>query len=462
MKQCLIDNNFNIYNDLDVPEKLARKTHLRYFGREVSENDLPIDPFKVLKDSGAIYGIMDFDKLEGFYLLPEQDTSEPAFIGINKNRPVARQRFTAAHELCHHLKDNDTIVCEFGDSTPIEVFANKFSSEFLMPTVILKDMLEARDVTEGELDKILELSIQFGMSFHATLIKVSNVLGWGHSSKEVKRLAAKYKPSKKREEKGLDNDISLYKQVLDSYQFIKIKPPKKIKTDFLRYVITNDHRMENGSLSEERISEILALIRINGVNSVRKSLNENETEVIGQYRMYEKIFEEIPVKKSYTSFLGLHRKLYECAPFPEVGGCFREVTARINGTSVKTTNPKKIGLEVYSVGEQSDYYIYHSFENYISVVVRAFCQLHHNLTVIHPFQDGNGRVARAFLNQQLLSISVPPIFILEKEKRDYRIGLEELDFSAEVNCDKLFEFIIRKIINNYSIFIPSIEENDDN
>lgn len=41
------------------------------------------------------------------------------------------------------------------------------------------------------------------------------------------------------------------------------------------------------------------------------------------------------------------------------------------------------------------------------------------LNTIHPFGDGNGRIARIFMNLILLQKGFPPIFIKEVDKRDY-------------------------------------------
>jgi Fic family protein len=41
------------------------------------------------------------------------------------------------------------------------------------------------------------------------------------------------------------------------------------------------------------------------------------------------------------------------------------------------------------------------------------------LNHIHPFGDGNGRIARIFMNLILLQKGLPPIFIKEVDKKDY-------------------------------------------
>ena len=94
-------NKFDFSSFDNSPEALANVFLKEFFNKELS---FPIDPFMILKDLGVIYQFRDFEELEGIYLLPEASVDIPV-VGINLNRRVTRQRFTAAHELCHHIKD---------------------------------------------------------------------------------------------------------------------------------------------------------------------------------------------------------------------------------------------------------------------------------------------------------------------------------------------------------------------
>jgi len=47
---------------------------------------------------------------------------------------------------------------------------------------------------------------------------------------------------------------------------------------------------------------------------------------------------------------------------------------------------------------------YREHENRLSVEVRAAWLQHHRFTWIHPFQDGNGRVARALASLVFLKV----------------------------------------------------------
>ena len=95
------------------PEILAAKVLEVYFDNE--NPSYPIDPFKMLVMFGVIYQFRDFKDIEGIYLVP-QDSDDISIVGINLNRPIPRQRFTAAHELCHHIKDRTlNSICSFGN-----------------------------------------------------------------------------------------------------------------------------------------------------------------------------------------------------------------------------------------------------------------------------------------------------------------------------------------------------------
>lgn len=51
--------------------------------------------------------------MEGIYLVPKNDNDIP-LVDINYKRKITRQRFTAAHELCHNLKDRRNKACPKG------------------------------------------------------------------------------------------------------------------------------------------------------------------------------------------------------------------------------------------------------------------------------------------------------------------------------------------------------------
>lgn len=78
-------------------------------------------------------------------------------------------------------------------------------------------------------------------------------------------------------------------------------------------------------------------------------------------------------------------------------------------------------------------------------VCAAAC-IHQRLVDIHPFQNGNGRVARLLMNSVLLHFGDPPLWVTSDWRADYSLALG-LARSGEDKC--AFINLIRKhVINN--------------
>jgi len=64
--------------------------------------------------------------------------------------------------------------------------------------------------------------------------------------------------------------------------------------------------------------------------------------------------------------------------------------------------------------------------------------VHHRFTQIHPFQDGNGRIARAIASLVFLKKGLFPLVVRESDRRDYIIALEKADAGDIEPLIKLF------------------------
>jgi len=64
--------------------------------------------------------------------------------------------------------------------------------------------------------------------------------------------------------------------------------------------------------------------------------------------------------------------------------------------------------------------------------------VHHRLTQIHPFQDGNGRIARANASHVFLKKGLFPLVVRESDRKDYIGALEKADAGNIESLIKLF------------------------
>ena len=89
--------------------------------------------------------------------------------------------------------------------------------------------------------------------------------------------------------------------------------------------------------------------------------------------------------------------------------------------------PNKVEEQMLSL---LDFYKNYAKENLCPFLLAAF--LHHRYTQIHPFQDGNGRVARTISSIPLLIAGLPPIIVKATNKADYILALQKADFENDL------------------------------
>ncbi|MDX2227418.1 MAG: Fic family protein, partial [Verrucomicrobiae bacterium] len=70
-------------------------------------------------------------------------------------------------------------------------------------------------------------------------------------------------------------------------------------------------------------------------------------------------------------------------------------------------------------------------------------KMHHDFSLIHPFDDGNGRVARLLVNYVLLRHGFPPVIIKSKDKKNYLSVLHNADVG---NLEPFREYMAREMI----------------
>lgn len=436
-----------MYRDFDYskyfnnPTKLADKVLELYFNDE--EPSFPIDPFKMLEDFGVHYVFQGFKDLEGIYIAPE-DKDDIAMTSINKNRPITRQRFTASHELCHHIKDRySQIVCPVGKKNIREKFADKFASELLMPKKYLENKIkEYKNDGYVSFDNVIYIADFFGVSFQACLNTIAyefNKIEPPITTKDLGRRVKKFKPINRRKELGLQEySIDLLRNTLNSYTYFFREHSGLIWYRFKNNFVYNDNKLEGIDLSKDEISEIVTDLRLHEQESKHcHESNQNIIEVTGHVSMYDYIFSNDDEISAYE-IKHLHKLLYRYSPNPELGGEFRQVNNRISGAKIDTVDYQKIQQELFYINKDIDNLIKNREKYSISKYVDTCVWIHHQLTILHPFSDGNGRMSRAMLNWLFKINNLPPVYINTDYKDKYYESLELADKGNYIELNKLF------------------------
>ena len=204
----------------------------------------------------------------------------------------------------------------------------------------------------------------------------------------------------------------------------------------------------------------------------------NKDEIDGLKEMYDYIhngkISDPNYDLSYYDLDELNRKLFFKTSHPELAGKYRTIPAYLPGTGTELCPADMIRREMYLLdkemiqplvkiareinncdiyqdipksfiariediggfwGEytnnQKVFYKIDAMLAYLDAVVVLGCKM----IKIHPYNDGNGRAIRGFINKMLEDVGFPPIYIKVNERTEYDTAMNIANREKEYNPD---------------------------
>ena len=84
--------------------------------------------------------------------------------------------------------------------------------------------------------------------------------------------------------------------------------------------------------------------------------------------------------------------------------------------------------------------------------VRLAAEFHYRFVCIHPFDDGNGRVARLVMNYILMKSDLPPVVIKSDDKEAYLTALQKADLG---DTEAIVNYIARQLVWSIELYIKA-------
>ncbi len=232
--------------------------------------------------------------------------------------------------------------------------------------------------------------------------------------------------------------LDLYQNAINKLRPFEAELLEQVK-DFYRVGLTwTSNALEGNSLTE---SETKVLIE-DGLTVGGKPLRDI-LEAIGHAKAYEYMFTLIRSKEiNEKDILYLHKLFYQNIDV-DFAGKYRNIPVFISGSNYPVSKVENIQSEIESLCK----WIRTERDRYHPVEFAAI--LHKRFVFIHPFKDGNGRVARLLMNTALIQDGYLPALIPPILRTEYISLLEKVHIDGEL----FIRFIAEREIESQKDFL---------
>jgi Fic family protein len=212
--------------------------------------------------------------------------------------------------------------------------------------------------------------------------------------------------------------LDLYKAAIDERRPFEGEVLTQLKEYYRIGLTWSSNALEGNTLTESETKVLLE----DGLTVGGKPLRYT-FEAIGHAKAYDFMFTLLKNRTiTERDVLTMHQMFYENIE-KEYAGRYRDMDVFISGSRYPVAETKRIQEEMDGLFQ----WIATEREKFHPVVFAA--QLHKRFVFIHPFKDGNGRIARLIMNTALIQDGyllavIPPVLrheyieLLEKAHRD--------------------------------------------
>jgi Fic family protein len=179
----------------------------------------------------------------------------------------------------------------------------------------------------------------------------------------------------------------------------------------------NSNRIEGSKLTHDQTRYIF---ETNTIGAFKESVNIDDIiETSNHFRCIDLIIDKAKAKLSESFIKELHFLLKSGTSDSRKDwfnvGEYKKLPNEVGGN--ETCPPKEVAIRVKEL--LTDYY------NIEKKTFEDIINFHYQFEIIHPFQDGNGRVGRLLMFKECLANNIVPFIIDEDLKLFYYRGLQE-------------------------------------
>jgi Fic family protein len=259
--------------------------------------------------------------------------------------------------------------------------------------------------------------------------------------------------------------INSLKAELDAKIPFKSDDEKRLRKKFRLEFNYNSNHLEGNTLTYGQTQLLLFYDKSSGDVPV-SDIEEMKAHDVALYQVEEMaIDEERPLTEMFIKELNktiLVKPFWKDAEAYDGSPTRKKIEIGQYKTSPNSVRLKNGKIHEYASPEEtpalmSELLRWYNDNNILMHPVQLAAEFHYKFVCIHPFDDGNGRVARLIMNYILLKNDYPPVIIKSDDKENYLTALQKADIGEVI---AIIEYIEKQAVWSIDISLKAANGED--
>lgn len=226
-----------------------------------------------------------------------------------------------------------------------------------------------------------------------------------------------------------------------------------LKIEFLYH----SNHLEGSTFTKENLEKLLSLKKVEGEHYL-----DDVIETKNSLNVFDKVINDSDKKLDKFMLFDWHRELKKDSVDEEIHntGCWKKYENKLRNIDLKLAYPDEVDSLMFN--------LLMDWNELMNPTIEDIARFHYRFELIHPFQDGNGRIGRFIILKQCIESDIDLIAIDNEYEKEYKEALykaqktDDVSFLVDVfsKCQKRLDEKMIDYKNTIDLVKREIESED--
>lgn len=226
-----------------------------------------------------------------------------------------------------------------------------------------------------------------------------------------------------------------------------------LKIEFLYH----SNHLEGSTFTKENLWKLLSLKKVEGEHYL-----DDVIETKNSLNVFDKVINDSDKKLDKFMLFDWHRELKKDSVDEEIHntGCWKKYENKLRNIDLKLAYPDEVDNLMFN--------LLMDWNELMNPTIEDIAKFHYRFELIHPFQDGNGRIGRFIILKQCIESNIDLIAIDNEYEKEYKEALykaqktDDVSFLVDVfsKCQKRLDEKMIDYKNTIDLVKREIESED--